>query len=164
MKPDNQQVIIVDADLIPSGNTTLNELNRFIEALRNSETYDTEKVDRAIWAISTPIETLKCDELKIRQTTLTVTKTVAELLEKHKEETGETPSAFLRRMIQDHIKYGRPFPQKDGETAEEVGEPTDKRIGLTMPAVDLKLLKKYSFENNETASAFLRRAVYACLR
>lgn len=163
MNAGSKKVIIIDADMVPSGGTTLNELNCFIEALGSSAVYDAETVERAVKAISAPVETLEREELEFRQTNLTVTETVSGLLERHKEQTGEAPSAFFRRMIQDHLRYGRPLPQNSNRAAEEDEGAACKRIGLTVQAVDLKTLKQHSLESGESASAFLRRAVYACL-
>lgn len=163
MSAGSKKVIIIDADTVPSGDTTLNELNCFVEALGSSTVYDAETVERAIKTIGAPVETFEREELEFRQTNLTVTETVSELLERHKEQTGETPSAFFRRMIQDHLRYGRPLPQNSNGATEENEGAACKRIGLTVQAVDLKTLKEHSLESGESASAFLRRAAYACL-
>ena len=154
---------MIDADMVPSGDTTLKELNCFIEDLENSTAYDAETINRAIEIITTPVKVFERKELESKHTNLTVNKTVSDLLEKHKEQTGENPSAFFRRMIQDHLRYGRPLPQNGGRAAEGDEGAACIRIGLTVQAIDLKTLKQHSFETGESASAFLRRATYACL-
>lgn len=157
-----RQVIILDVSRIPSSYGSLGEMSDFIESLKEgSVVYDAELLDRTIKVLNAPVEVLERKDFEVKQTNLTVTKTVKELLDRYKVETEECPSAFLQRMIQDHLRYGRPVAVSDGVEIDD--EVTDTRIGLTLPAIDLDVLRWHKLQTGESGSAFLRRMVYALL-
>lgn len=97
MKEINEVSVAV-AD-IPDPNTTpFADMMRFIENLRNS----TENAGEIVKA-SQPEQPTQEDFETVR-ICVSISKSDAQLLKKHRKETGETASGFLRRMILEHLR------------------------------------------------------------